>query len=90
MATPDKKRKGTSRKSSAQAYKLGNRAAINKARTAKRVKKAAEKKADKLIKRARANKPERGHTRAVRRERERAAMNAAIESNNFDNPIFRV
>lgn len=90
MANTDKKRKGKAKLNSAQAYKAGNRAAVNKARTAKRVKKAAEKKLTKTLRRARAGKPERGHARTVRRERERAATNAAIESKNFDSPILRV
>jgi hypothetical protein len=90
MAAQDKKRKGKARVTAAQAYKLGNRAAVNKARTAKRVKKALQKKADKLVRRRIAFKPERGSARALRRAKQRAATNAAIEAKNFDSPVLRV
>jgi hypothetical protein len=73
MAASDKKRKGKSKVNSAQAYKLGNRAAVNKARVAKRIAKAKVKKIEHDQRRRATGKPERGHTRLVRRKRDRAA-----------------
>jgi len=77
MAASDKKRKGKSKINAAQAYKLGNRAAVNKARVAKRIAKDAVRKQAKRIRRLAAGKPVRGTARMIRRARARTASVSA-------------